>query len=426
MQRARLVPLLALVAGTTALALLKIRSPRVPATLPGRLPETQSAWVDIDAGGGGDAELTHAPLGRGPAPRRAADGSVSTLHGDPQHTDRIAAHGPRHPEIVWSVSVGGAVEAQPIASLDGRFLYIATLGGDLRALDRPTGHALWTVPLGGRSYATPTVGPDGTIYAGSDAQRLFAVDPVGKIRWKLELQGEADTGILLVGGGDLVVAAGSHVYRVHPDGTVVWRFDAGRKIFTSPARTNKDGIVFGAQDHNAYAVGPDGKLVYKVDLAADVDGSPVVDEHGTAFFGTDGGAIAAIDPRGVIKWIRPLPGYVRGTLSLARNGDILGGMYGPTPGVVRLNPDGYPVGRFSIDGTGAREFGVHGAPLEDDSGALFFGAEDDRVYAIGPDGAVMWTVDRGDDVDAPLTLLAPSDLVVASDDGTVALYREAQ
>ncbi len=99
-------------------------------------------------------------------------------------------------------------------------------------------------------------------------------------------------------------------------------------------------------------------------------------------------------------------------------------MYGPTPAVIRLAPDGHPVGRFPIAGTGAREFGIHGAPLEDDSGALFFGAEDDRVYAIGPDGAVLWTVDRGDDVDAPLTLLAPSDLVVASDDGTVALYRE--
>ena len=317
------------------------------------------------------------------------------------------------------------MEAHPIASMDGRFLYIATLSGELRALDRPTGHALWTVSLGGRAYATPTVGPDGTVYAGSDAKLLLAIDPAGKIRWKLELQGEADTGILLVGGGDLVVAAGSHVYRVHPDGTVVWRFDAGRKVFTSPARTSKDGVVFGAQDHNAYGLGPDGKQLFKVDLGADVDGSPVIDEHGTVFFGTDGGAIAAIDVRGGTRWIRALPGYVRGTLSLARNGDVLGGMYGPTPGVVRLNPDGRPVGRFSIDGTGAREFGVHGAPLEDDSGALFFGAEDDKVYAIGPDGAVLGTVERGDDVDAPLTLLPPSDLVVASDDGTVALYREA-
>jgi outer membrane protein assembly factor BamB len=423
------VPLLALVAGTTALALLKIRSPRVPATLPTALPETESARIPIerhvDAGPEG---LISAPLGRGAPPNRPADGSVSMLHGDPQHTDRIAAHGPRHPEIVWSVAVGGAVEAQPVASLDGQSLYVATLSGELRALDRATGHEQWSVALAVRAYATPLVGPDGTIYAGSDAKRLFAIDPAGKVRWKLELQGEADSGLLLVGGNDLVVAAGAHVYRVHPDGTVAWRFDAGRKVFTAPARTAKDGVVFGAQDHCAYGVGADGKVAFKVDLGADVDGSPVIDESGTAYFGTDGGAIAAIDTTGsapgALRWRTDLPGYVRGTLSLARNGDVLGGMYGPTPAVIRLAPDGHLVGRFSVAGTGAREFGVHGAPLEDDSGALFFGAEDDRVYAVGPDGAVLWTVDRGDDVDAPLTLLAPSDLVVASDDGTVALYRE--
>ena len=213
---------------------------------------------------------------------------------------------------------------------------------------------------------------------GSDAKRLFAIDPAGKVRWKLELQGEADTAILLVGGNDLVVAAGPHVYRVHPDGTVVWRFDAGRKVFTAPARTAKDGLVFGAQDHNAYGVGADGKLVFKVDLGADVDGSPVVNEDGTAFFGTDGpdgGAIAAIAAGGELRWKTKLPGYVRGALSLARNGDVLGGMYGPTPAVIRLAPDGHPVGRFAVAGTGAKEFGVHGAPLEDETGALFFGAE---------------------------------------------------
>ena len=430
MYRARAVPLLAAVAGTTALALLKIRSPRVPATLPITLPETQSAQVFVErfVDASSEVDLGALPLGRGAPPARPADASITTLHGDAQHTDRIAARGPRHPEIVWSVPVGGAVEAQPVASLDGKSLYVATLGGELRALDRATGHTDWIVPLGGRAYATPAVGPDGTVYAGSDAKRLFAIDPAGKVRWKLELQGEADTAILLVGGNDLVVAAGPHVYRVHPDGTVVWRFDAGRKVFTAPARTAKDGLVFGAQDHNAYGVGADGKLVFKVDLGADVDGSPVVNEDGTAFFGTDGpdgGAIAAIAAGGELRWKTKLPGYVRGALSLARNGDVLGGMYGPTPAVIRLAPDGHPVGRFAVAGTGAKEFGVHGAPLEDETGALFFGAEDDRVYAVGSDGTLMWTVDRGDDVDAPLTLLAPSDLVVASDDGTVALYRES-
>ena len=224
---------------------------------------------------GGDEELTHRPLGRGPAPRRAADGSVSTLHGDPQRTDRIAAHGPRHPEIVWSVDVGGAVEAQPIASLDSRFLYIATLGGELHALDRPTGHALWTVPLGGRSYATPTVGPDGTIYARQRRQAPLRRRPrsarsAGSSSCKARRTPAFSSSAAVTSSSRPARTSTAFTPMAPSPGAST---PAGR---SSPrrARTDKDGIVFGAQDHNAYGVGADGRLLYKVDLAADVDGSP--------------------------------------------------------------------------------------------------------------------------------------------------------
>ncbi len=113
---------------------------------------------------------------------------------------------------------------------------------------------------------------------------------------------------------------------------------------------------------------------------------------------------------------------MRGTLSVARNGDTLAGVYGPTPRVVRVGPNGAVTASFAIQGTGAREFGVHGAPLEDASGALFFGAQDDDVRALGPDGAWEWTFTTHGDVDAPLTLLSSGGLVAASDDGNVYLF----
>jgi len=58
-------------------------------------------------------------------------------------------------------------------------------------------------------------------------------------------------------------------------------------------------------------------------------------------------------------------------------------------------------------------------PLEDVRGALFFGAQDDELHAVGPDGAWSWSFTTGGDVDAPLTLLSTGALVAASDDGNV-------
>jgi hypothetical protein len=135
-------------------------------------------------------------------------------------------------------------------------------------------------------------------------------------------------------------------------------------------------------------------------------------------------------PSGEIVSRAKVGGFVRGPLAIASNGDALAGVYGPTPRVVRVAPDGTLRADFPVPGTGAREFGVHGAPLEDRNGALFFGAQDDVIRALGPcpagaEGAAVpwsWSFRTGGDVDAPLTLLSSGALVGASDDGHVYLF----
>jgi outer membrane protein assembly factor BamB len=111
-------------------------------------------------------------------------------------------------------------------------------------------------------------------------------------------------------------------------------------------------------------------------------------------------------------------------LAVARDGDVLAGVYGPTPRQVRLAAaDGAERGSASVQGTGAREFGVHGGATEDEAGVLLFGAQDDAVYAIDPSGDFLWRFTTGGDVDAPPTLLGGGEVVVASDDGKVYLLR---
>jgi outer membrane protein assembly factor BamB len=219
----------------------------------------------------------------------------------------------------------------------------------------------------------------------------------------------------------VVVAAGSQVYSVRRGGDVAWRFTAKGKIFTSPAVTDEGLVVVGSQDDHVHAVGAGGALAWSTDLGADVDGAAAIGDDGAIFVGTDRGEIVRLDEKGNIAWRTPVGGFVRGVLSIARNGDVLAGTYGPLPRVVRIAPDGALRGAFGIRGTGAREFGIHGGPLEDADGALFFGAQDDAVYAVSSDGVVRFRYATDADVDAPLTLLSDGALVVPSEDGTVSL-----
>jgi outer membrane protein assembly factor BamB len=345
------------------------------------------------------------------------------LHGGPRHTHRSAARGPRDAKVGFRVAVDASapIAAQITASPDESTLYVATLGGNLVAISRVDGSRRWAVPLGDRAYGTPLVHEDGTIYVGTDAKKLFAVSPKGEVVFRLDVDGEADTSPVLTKDGTIVFGAGREVYAVRRGGDLAWRFSARAKVFTSPAITDDGLVVFGSQDHHVYALGPGGVMAWTVDLGADVDGAPAIGDDGAIFVGTDAGTVVRLDPKGNLVWTTPALGFVRGTLSVTRSGDVVVGTYGPVPRVVRITPEGSIRGTFAIQGTGAPEFGIHGGPLEDADGTLYFGAQDDAAYAIGADGAQRWRFKTGSDVDGPLTLLSDGSLIVPSEDGTVTL-----
>src|SRR5262249_54444774 len=155
----------------------------------------------------------------------AASSVTRMLHGDVRHTHRAKSIGPREAKLAWKLDLGAGIEAQIVSSPDESALYVPTLDGHLWAIDR-AGKKKWSVDLGDRAYATPLVVEDGTIYAGSDAKKLIALTPEGIVRWRLEVDGEIDTGIMQAQDGTIVLACGSDVMGVRKGGDVVWRFSA--------------------------------------------------------------------------------------------------------------------------------------------------------------------------------------------------------
>ncbi len=416
--RARAIPLAVLVGIVAVLVGLRVRE--------ARLRRAISATRVTNAAA---AAAGRPSIARAVEPRDAGESASAPLmvHGDPRHTGRASAVGPRAAHVAWTTRIGAPIEAQVIASPDERTLYVAALDGSFTALDAKTGARSFSLSLGGRAYSTPCVSRDSPplIYVGSDARWFYAITPAGAVAWKLEVGGDADTGAVITPDKLVVFAAGPSVYAVRSGlagGDVAWRFDAKKKVYTSPALTPGGNVVFGSQDHHVYAVTSKGDLAWTTDVGADVDGTPVIADDGSIFVGTDGGEVVHLQASGEVVWRAQVGGYVRGALSLARNGDVLAGVYGPSPGVVRVTPHGTVYATFAVPGTGAREFGVHGAPLEDETGALFFGAQDDVARGEGPGGSWEWSFPTGGDVDAPLTLLSSGALVVPSDDGNVVLF----
>jgi len=200
------------------------------------------------------------------------------------------------------------------------------------------------------------------------------------------------------------------VYGVSPRGDIKFRFRANKKGYSQPAVTPSGLVVFGSQDDHLYAL-RQGELLWATNVGSDVDCAPSVGPDGGIFVGTDKGEVLKLDETGNIKWRSSVGGFVRGGLTVAHNGDLLVGTYGPAPRVLRLGQGGEILGAF----------GVHGSPVEDREGAVYFGAQDNAAYGVGPNGETLFRYETGADVDAPLTLLSDGSLVVPSEDGSVTL-----
>jgi outer membrane protein assembly factor BamB len=354
-----------------------------------------------------------------------AAGSPRMLHLDPRHTNRSPFEGPVEPVVAWTFDTGGPIEAAPALLPDGTIL-VASLGGKVFGLGED-GKARFSVDLGERLYSSPLV-TDAGFFIGVDAGKFLGLTSGGVVRWKLETNGDADTAPALSPWGGLVFASGKMIYAAKPDGTLVWRVKTRRKSFSSPAVADDGTVYVGSQDHHLYAIDPSGGVRWRVDLGADVDSAPAIADDGTILAGSDRAEVVALAPAdGAVRWRARVGGFVRGALSIGRDGVVLTGTYGPAPHVVALDPEsGQTIWSFAVPGTGAPEFGVHGGPVEDAAGRLYFGAQDDCVYALSGEGKLLWKFKTQGDVDAPVVITPDGLLLAGSDDGKLYVFGRAR
>lgn len=388
-----------------------------------------------------DARLRPAP--RPPDPSaRVSSGPPHMFHVDPAHTNRSPFHGVDNPVVTTLIDLQSPIQTAPAVRSDGTIV-VGTMAGDIVGVTSD-GTLAFKKSYHHRIYSSPLV-IDNTVFFGLDDKRFVAVlaKPAAKTPhgpektstksiivptelWSLGTDGDADTAAVAVSKNTLAFASHQTVYAVRTDGTIRWRVKAKRKVFSSPAAGADGSVYFGAQDRRIYGITPRGNVRFSVKTQGDVDCAPSVEDDGTVVVGTDGGSVWAIDGKtGNVKWKTDVGGHVRGGVTLTRSHDIVVGVYGPSPRVVRLQGnDGTPIWSFSVPSTGSREYGVHGSPVEDADGNLVFGSQDDAVYCLDANGNLRWKIATQADVDAPVVLVSDGVIVAASDDGK--LYRITQ
>ncbi len=164
----------------------------------------------------------------------------------------------------WVYPTGNAVWTAAAVGADGTS-YWGSLDFCVHAVDRH-GDCKWTVPTIGFVVSSPALGTDGALYVGSFDGQLYALDAAtGEQRWAYMTADSiySSPALLEVDGSTRAIYVGSTdgcVYALRPDGTLLWRYDTGAIIRSSPVLSRKpegeEGwiVYVGSSDGVLYAL----------------------------------------------------------------------------------------------------------------------------------------------------------------------------
>jgi outer membrane protein assembly factor BamB len=241
------------------------------------------------------------------SPLVGPDGTIYAMGGE----GRLSAISPDG-QVKWTAQAGPTLKSSPALGYDGT-VYVPSMNGKLYAIAPPVGPSRvgavrWTFrfaeypgkgtpvvshspPAGADgvgSGASPTIGPDGTIYIGANNSNFYAISPDGRLDWLFEAQREIagiwSTAALSADNSTLYFGANKGgIYALNRiDGSLRWQYPIVGSVYSSPA-LDATGTLYTASTvgHIFAFEASSGKLIFDYDAQAPIWTVPAIRPDGS-------------------------------------------------------------------------------------------------------------------------------------------------
>jgi outer membrane protein assembly factor BamB len=353
-----------------------------------------------------------------------ADGESKELHvpfammgGGPKHVYRAQVPGPRSaPKEIARFRIGNRVFASPVIGPDGT-VYVGGIDGTFNAL-RLDGTLRWSYVCNEPIFSTAAISLSGAVYVGCDDDTLLAFSTDGTVRWTYAMKQDVDSSPI-IGHGGLIYVGGEGLHAIRPSGKRRFKIILGGHVSASPAQRPDGMIVVGSHDHRVYAVLADGTVAWSFGTKGPVQGAVACLKSNDVVFGSDDGFVYRLSPMGGSRWTFKTGGPVRAGVVVSEDEQA----------VFVASMDGRIYG---LDANTGKELWhiataghIRSTPVLGSEGRLYFGSRDHHLYAVdAANGELKWRIDLGAEIDSTLAIAFGRKLVVGSDDGTIHILGE--
>jgi outer membrane protein assembly factor BamB len=298
--------------------------------------------------------------------------------------------------------------SSPAIGPDGT-IYVGSQDNYLYAVN-PDGTLKWRFQAGDVVRSSPAIAPDGTVYVGSYDNRLYAINSDGTLKWSYLTGGNVPSSPAIAADGTIVFGSSDgNIYALNPDSTRKWTYAAGQAVYSSPAIAADGTVYCGSNDDYLYALTPAGALKWRYSTGRDIQSSPAIAADGTVYVGSFDGFLYALNPDGTLKWSVLTNGQIHSSPSIAADGTVY---FGSTDKLFyALTPDGATKWRYM---TGDK---VRSSPAISSNGTVYFGSDDNNLYALGADSTLVWWYPTDNDIESSPTIGSDGKIYFLSNDG---------
>lgn len=250
------------------------------------------------------------------------------------------------------------------------------------------GDVLWSVDLGSRIQSSPTVGPDGTIYVGTDEGKLLAVEPKGTIKWSFRTAGPVPGSAILTEDSHIVFGSTDKIlYGLRPDGKMRWLATPGSGVVSTPAPGNDGNIFVTTVFNKLTCFNEGGRREWEFEADGNLVSSPALGKEGVVYFGSQNKTLYAVNADGSGRWTFKAGDKINSSPALDAQGRIYFGCLDSR--LYSVTPEGDKYWEYLSGGP------VRSSPVVGEDGTLFVGSDDGKLHAITPDGYKKWTFPTG-------------------------------